>query len=96
MRYWEPPESGVGGPGIPKGGYPPEKKEDKDITEAVRVALFLDPEINEAQFDISTEDGVVRLSGIAKSQNERRRVRDLALGVEGVREVVDHLRIMNE
>lgn len=96
MDHWEPPESGIGGPGIPKGGYPPKEKEDKDVTEAVRLALFLDPEVSEKQFFVSTSNGIVHLSGIAKSENERRRVHDLALGIDGVREVIDEIRLSNE
>ncbi|MCL5264649.1 MAG: BON domain-containing protein [Chloroflexi bacterium] len=96
MRYWVPPEAGLGGPGLPEHGYPPEKKEDKEISEAVRLALFLDPDIDEKQFSIRTEDGVVYLSGFAKSEDERQRVYNLALGVEGVHDVIDQVRLVSE
>lgn len=96
MFYWVPPEGGIGSPGPPAGGYPPAKKEDKDLVEAVRLALFLDPDIDEKKFAITAENGTIYLAGVARSENERRQVRDLALGVEGVREVVDQMRVVSE
>lgn len=94
MFYWVPPEGGIGSPGPPAHGYPPEKKEDKEITEAVHLAFFLDPDVDDKQFSVRTENGIVYLAGIAKTEEERRRVHDLALSVEGVREVINEVRVV--
>ncbi len=93
MWYREPPEGGIGSEGPPELGYPPEKKEDKDITDAGRDAFFLDPDILESQFKVTTENGMVHLSGIARSEDEMTRVVDVARGVEGVREVVNQMSV---
>lgn len=91
MYYREPPEAGIGSPGPPAGGYPPEKKEDKEITDAVRAAFFLDPDLIESQYQVRTRDGIVYLSGFASTEDEMRRAVDVARGVEGVREVINEI-----
>ncbi|MCL5959679.1 MAG: BON domain-containing protein [Chloroflexi bacterium] len=93
MYYREPPEAGIGSPGPPAGGYPPERKADKDITAAVEDAFFLDPDLPETQFRFRTENGIVYLSGFATSEDEMRRAVDVALGVEGVREVINEISV---
>lgn len=91
MYYREPPEAGIGSPGPPAEGYPPEKKEDKEITDAVRAAFFLDPDLIESQYKVRTLDGIVYLSGFASTEDEMRRAVDVARGVEGVREVINEI-----
>ncbi len=96
MAYWIPPEGGVGASGGSPPERPPEPKDDKDITEAVHTALFVDPNIDDKNYSIRTENGVVYISGVAKNEDERRRVRDIALGIDGVREVLDRVRVLEE
>jgi osmotically-inducible protein OsmY len=96
MDRWIPPESGLGSEGPPAGGYPPDNKGDKELTSAVETALFLEPNIDESRFVIRTENGVVSVVGTAKSDDERQRVLDLALGIDGVREVIDQVRVVKE
>jgi len=93
VYYREPPEAGVGSPGPPAGGYPPERKEDKDITDAVEAAFFLDPDLAKGEFKVRTCNGVVYLSGLAQSEDEMRRAVDVARGVEGVREVINEISV---
>ncbi|MBI2883080.1 MAG: BON domain-containing protein [Candidatus Methylomirabilis oxyfera] len=68
-----------------------EPREDKDITQAVYDAFFLDPELDRHQFKVKTVDGVVYLSGFAASDQEMQRAVDVALAVEGVKDVVNQI-----
>ena len=88
-----PPEAGVGasGGGPPAGGYPPDPRSDQQITDAVKTAFFLDPDFSERQFHVETIDGVVRLSGDVRTEDEHRRALDVVVAVEGVRRIVDEL-----
>ena len=92
-QYWEPPEGGVGGPEpiapISRRG----PREDKEITEGVRDAFILDPELDATSLDPHTENGIVHLHGTVLNERARQRAIDVALGVEGVKTVSDHLRI---
>lgn len=96
MAYWIPPEGGVGASGSSPAPRRREPREDKEITEAVHMAFFLDPEIDDRQYTVRTENGVVYLAGYARTERERRRVEELALGVEGVREVINEVRLLQE
>lgn len=90
-REYEPPEAGVGGPEPIAPIHPREPREDKELVEAVRTAFFLDPEIAAMRFEIRVEDGVVYLHGTVDSEGMRQRAVEVALGVEGVKEVRDHI-----
>ncbi len=91
MKYWEPPEAGVGGPEPFSGPPVREEKEDKEISDAIRQAFFLDPDLPEKLFKVKTVDGVVHLGGFAASDEEMQRALEVALGVEGVKDVVNQV-----
>ncbi len=90
-KYWEPPEAGVGGPEPIAPIYRKEPREDKELQEGVRTAFFLDPDLDESQFEIRVVDGVVHLHGTVQSEETRQKATQVALGVEGVKDVRDHL-----
>ncbi len=92
-KYWEPPEAGVGGPEPIAPIYRKEPREDKEVTEGVRTAFFLDPDLDEGQFEIRVVDGVAHLHGAVQSEELKRKAITVALGVEGVKEVRDHLLV---
>jgi hypothetical protein len=94
--YWQPPEGGVGGPEplVPQG--PPPPRNDQELSEGVRDAFLLDLDLSKLPIDVQTENGVVELLGAVPSEELRQRARDLAQGVEGVKEVLDHLRIRQQ
>jgi osmotically-inducible protein OsmY len=88
-----PPEGGVGasGGGPPAAGYPPAPRTDQQITDAVNAAFFLDPDFSEQQLRVETIDGVVRLAGDVRTEDERQRALDIVTAVEGVQRVQDEL-----
>jgi osmotically-inducible protein OsmY len=89
--YAEPPEAGVGGEGpiVDLTGLAPTT--DAEMAQAVRAALVLDPDVEADNFRVDAENGVVSLSGRARSSEERRRAIEAASRVRGVRRVVDRL-----
>ncbi|MBI2940278.1 MAG: BON domain-containing protein [Chloroflexi bacterium] len=89
--HYIPPEAGLGSPGPPAHGYPPEPRSEQDLIDAVNAALFLDPDLPTEQFEVTAENGVVFLHGVVRSEDERQRVLELARDVQGVRRVVDEL-----
>jgi osmotically-inducible protein OsmY len=70
--------------------------DDGDITEQVERALAAEPAIPLLDIDVRTEGGIVFLEGRVMSLSQATLARHLALGVKGVREVVNRLQVGNE
>jgi hyperosmotically inducible periplasmic protein len=71
--------------------------DDAAITLTVRAELADDEEIRPVNdIDVSTEDGVVRLSGEVPDEKMRQRAEAVARRVEGVRDVHNDLRVADE
>ena len=66
---------------------------DSRITAAVQAKLTADRMSNFARVDVDTERGVVNLSGIVPSAEQKSRAADLTRQVEGVRRVNNNLQI---
>jgi hyperosmotically inducible periplasmic protein len=66
---------------------------DAAVTTAVRTSLMEDSSLADLSIDVSTRENVVTLSGAVPSQTEKHRAIELARETEGVRSVVDRLRI---
>jgi hyperosmotically inducible periplasmic protein len=62
--------------------------DDSAITTKVKSSFLADPVVSATAISVDTTDGVVSLSGIAKSEQERQRAIQLAQSTQGVR-VVD-------
>ncbi len=92
----ELPEAGVGAEGDWAGGLPPVlgPRTDRDITEAVETALFLEPEVDLSHFIVDTKNGVVRLRGRVSSPREKELAIQAARDVAGVVEVVDEIEVV--
>ncbi len=65
--------------------------EDARITTQVRAALIANSNINQANYDVTTSDGVVHLLGVTPSEVELRLAAEAASRVMGVREVKSHV-----
>jgi osmotically-inducible protein OsmY len=63
--------------------------DDSQINAAVRDQLFADRELAAAYFDVTTREGVVTLSGWAKTSAEIARAVKIARDTRGVTEVED-------
>jgi len=68
---------------------------DQELIKKVRAALEVDPHVNthHDEFHIHTEGGVVTLGGTVADIIEKRRAVIAASKVDGVREVIDELRV---
>jgi osmotically-inducible protein OsmY len=71
---------------------PPEKENDGELSDAVRIVLEKDPLVHSGQISIAVEHGEVTLNGYVASDEERRLAVLDAWYVPGVREVVDHIQ----
>jgi osmotically-inducible protein OsmY len=65
-----------------------ESSEDAAITAKVQSSLVADPLVSASTITVETSRGVVHLSGILKSEQERFRAIQLVQGVAGVREII--------
>lgn len=66
---------------------------DSRITATVQAKLTADRMSNFARVDVDTERGVVNLSGIVPSAEQKSRAEDLTRQVEGVKRVNNNLQI---
>lgn len=63
------------------------------ITAKVKSALVYNRDIELGEIDVSTQDGVVRLSGTVDSADDKRAAVDIAKDIRGVREVRADLKV---
>ncbi len=68
---------------------------DASITAAVQTKLTSDKASNFSRVDVDTERGMVNLSGVVQSVEERDRIARLAREVDGVRGVNNNLQIQS-
>ena len=66
---------------------------DPGVTTAVKSKLAADDVVKSYRIDVDTKDRVVTLSGAVDTPAARSRAVELARGTEGVRDVVDQLRV---
>jgi osmotically-inducible protein OsmY len=71
---------------------PPERENDGELTDAVRIVLEKDPLVHSGQISIDVQHGEVTLNGFVGSDEERRLAVLDAWYVPGVREVVDRIQ----
>lgn len=67
--------------------------DDGVITSKVKLKLLEDPITKARKIDVDTVNGVVTLTGVVDSEEERQRAVKITSGVEGVKKVVNNLRI---
>jgi hyperosmotically inducible protein len=63
------------------------------ITTKVKSKLAADPEVSALNVSVTTEEGVVFLTGRVANEHQREEAVRLARNTEGVRDVVDHLSV---
>ena len=66
---------------------------DASITTEIKAKLVADAELPGLKISVNTTDGVVTLSGAVSSEEKIARAMNLALEVEGVREVISTLQV---
>jgi osmotically-inducible protein OsmY len=66
---------------------------DSDLEQSVRGCLAKDPRSALGDISIVATNGRVHLCGEATSYAEKRRAADLVAGIDGVRQVINQLRV---
>ena len=67
--------------------------DDTTITTRVKTVLLNDPQVSALKIDVSTSQGIVTLSGTARSKTEEQKAIQLARGVQGVKDVRSNLQV---
>ncbi len=67
--------------------------DDATISTRVKTALLNDPEIGALKIDVSTNQGIVTLSGVARSRSEEEKAVQLAKRTPGVKDVRSALKV---
>jgi hyperosmotically inducible protein len=67
--------------------------DDATISTRVKTALLNDPQIAALHIDVSSTQGVVTLSGSARSRAEEQKAVQVARGVPGVKDVKSQLQV---
>jgi len=67
--------------------------DDATITTKVKLKLIEDPITKARKIDVDTVNGVVTLTGAVESEEEIKRAVEIARNVEGVKKVVNNLRV---
>ncbi|MEN8236366.1 MAG: BON domain-containing protein [Pseudomonadota bacterium] len=80
------------GDGAGIGGY----VGDTWVTTKLKAELLFEPEVRSSNYNIKTYAGKVYLIGIAQDQQELDRVLEIASRVDGVKEVVNYMRLLEE
>ena len=66
---------------------------DTALTAKIKSKMALDDHVKASDIDVETTDGVVTLSGVVASADERKRALQLARDTEGITRVVDRLDV---
>lgn len=70
-----------------------ETVDDTVITTEVKAKLVGEKILHTTRVGVKTERGVVYLTGVVETAEERAQIKKIVGGVRGVREVVDHLEV---
>lgn len=66
---------------------------DSEITTKVKTKFIGDPEVKAHDINVTTEEGVVYLTGRVDNQQQKDEAERLARNTNGVRDVVNHLKV---
>lgn len=69
------------------------RTDDAALTAKVKAKLLSDDALNGMKIDVDTQTGVVFLSGVVDTPDQKRKAVDLAKNTEGVRKVEDNLKV---
>jgi len=72
----------------------PDERADADTKAAVLAALIDDDDLHAADIDVKANDGTVTLSGLVEFARSRDRAERVALGVAGVAQVHNRLKVL--
>jgi len=67
--------------------------DDSVITSKVKAAIFNEPTLSSAEFNVETFKGVVQLSGFVNSQADMNKAVEIASNVKGVKSVENDMQL---
>ena len=67
--------------------------DEASTTAKVKKAIYSEPSLKVMDISVSTDDGVVELTGVVKTRAERARAAQVASKVEGVKRVKNELKV---
>lgn len=68
---------------------------DKYLVSKIKSKLIVEPEIRSLNIDVDVHRGVVTLTGIVQSWDQKKRALEIARNTDGARRVVDNLKLRN-
>ena len=71
----------------------PENPADRRVRRDLTHAIAHDPELKDRDISFMVSRGDVSVSGVVRNEDERRKINDLAMGIDGVRSVANALRV---
>jgi osmotically-inducible protein OsmY len=71
----------------------PQTPEDRRIRRALSEAIDQDPRLNQAGVNFIVTNSDVGITGVVKTEEDRERINDLAMGIAGVKSVANALRV---
>lgn len=81
----------------PRAGADPDTDPDVNdgwITTKIQASYFIDPDVKGRDIDVTTQNGIVTLTGTVNSETERREATAIARDIDGVVDVREQLRVM--
>ena len=71
----------------------PSHPEDRRVRRDLNLAIAQDPELKAREISFVVRRGDLSLTGTVRSEAERRKINDLAMGIDGVKSVANALRV---
>jgi len=71
----------------------PSHPEDRRVRRNLNLAIAQDPELKEREISFLVRRGDLSVTGTVRSEAERRKINDLAMGIDGVKSVANALRV---
>ena len=79
--------------GEPRSTVVPPHPEDRRIRRDLNLAIALDSDLKDREISFVVRRGDLNFTGTVRSEVERRKVNDLAMGIDGVKSVANALRV---
>ncbi|MBI3804462.1 MAG: BON domain-containing protein [Nitrospirae bacterium] len=76
-----------------RGASTPSRSDDAALTAKVKAKLLSDDALNAMKIDVDTQSGVVFLSGVVDTADQKQKAIGIAKNTEGVRRVEDNLKV---
>ena len=71
----------------------PEDPSDRRVRRDLNLAITQDRELKDRQISFMVSHGDVNVSGVVRSEDERQKINEIAMRIEGVKSVANALRV---